>query len=62
VLREVGGPATTFAPVGDVGAWVTAVLLATASAPPRSDRLAWAGRFTWAAHAETLAAAYRRLL
>ena len=64
-MREAGGPAAVYAPVGDVGAWSHAVakLLADpASAPPRCDRLAWAGRFTWTAHAETIARAYHRLL
>ena len=64
-LREAGGPAAVYVPVGDVGAWSDAVakLLADpAAAPPRCARLAWAGRFTWTAHAETIARAYHRLL
>ena len=64
-LREAGGPAALYAPVGDVGAWTDAVemLLADpAAAMPREGRLAWAARFTWAAHAETIARAYFRLL
>ena len=64
-LREAGGPAAVYAPVGDVGAWSDAVakLLADpAAAPPRCARLAWAGRFTWTAHAEIIARAYHRLL
>jgi glycosyltransferase involved in cell wall biosynthesis len=64
-LREAGGPAATYAPVGDVGAWAEAVakmLTDPASAPSRASRLAWAGRFSWAAHAETIARAYHRLL
>jgi glycosyltransferase involved in cell wall biosynthesis len=65
VLREVGGEAAVYCPVGDVPAWVEAVsrLLADpASAPPRALRLARAARFTWAAHARTVATAYLRLL
>ena len=64
-LREAGGPAAVYAPVGDVGAWSGAVakLLADpAAAPPRCARLAWAGRFTWTAHAEIIARTYHRLL
>lgn len=64
-LREAGGPAATYAPVGDVGAWadaVTKVLTNPAAAPPYAERLAWAARFSWAAHAETIARAYHRLL
>jgi len=64
-LREAGGPAAVYAPVGDVGAWSDAVaklLTDPASAPSRAGRLAWAGRFTWTAHAETIARAYHRLL
>jgi glycosyltransferase involved in cell wall biosynthesis len=64
-LREVGGPAAMYAPVADVPAWVglvARVLIDPAAAPPRADRLAVAGRYSWAAHAETIAAAYHRLL
>jgi glycosyltransferase involved in cell wall biosynthesis len=64
-LREAGGPAVTFAPVGDVAAWsnrVAEFLASPAVAPSRADRLAWAGRFTWRAHADIIARAYHRLL
>jgi glycosyltransferase involved in cell wall biosynthesis len=64
-IREAGGPAAVYAPVGDVEAWADAVakvLTDPAAAPPRAGRLAWAGRFSWAAHAETIARAYYRLL
>jgi glycosyltransferase involved in cell wall biosynthesis len=63
-LREAGGPAAAYAPVGDVAAWVEAVvrvLTDPGAAPPRGERLAWAARFSWAAHAETIARAYHRL-
>jgi glycosyltransferase involved in cell wall biosynthesis len=63
-LREAGGPAAAYAPVGDVPAWAEAVgkvLTDPAAAPPRHERLAWAARFSWAAHAETIARAYHRL-
>jgi glycosyltransferase involved in cell wall biosynthesis len=64
-LREAGGSATSFAPVGDVGAWsdlVTKLLINPAAGPPVTDRLACAGRFTWTAHAEIIARTYHRLL
>jgi glycosyltransferase involved in cell wall biosynthesis len=64
-LREAGGPAAAFVRVGDVGAWsnlVAKLLTDSAAAPPRADRLAWAGRFTWTAHAEIIARMYHRLV
>jgi glycosyltransferase involved in cell wall biosynthesis len=64
-LREAGGSAAVYAPVGDVGAWssVVAKLLSDPSAAPSwADRLAWAERFTWTAHAEIIARAYHRLI
>ena len=64
-LREAGGLAVTFAPVGDVGVWAVAViqmLTDPASVPSRAERLAWSAQFSWAAHAETIARAYHKLL
>jgi glycosyltransferase involved in cell wall biosynthesis len=64
-LREAGGPAAVYAPVGDVAAWaevVAKVLTDPTAAPPRADRLVWAARFSWSAHAETIARAYHRLM
>ena len=64
-MREASGPAAAFVPVVDVGAWsdlVAKLLTDPASAPSRAVRLAWAARFSWAAHAETIARAYHRLL
>jgi glycosyltransferase involved in cell wall biosynthesis len=64
-IREAGGPAAVYAPIADIGAWADAVLKVLtdpASAPSRDVRLAWAGRFSWAAHAATIARAYHRLL
>ena len=61
-LREVGGAAATFAPVGEVAAWVAAcsLLLADPDAgPPRATREAQAARYSWSAHAAAIAAAYR---
>jgi glycosyltransferase involved in cell wall biosynthesis len=65
VLREVGGTAITYCPMGDVGAWVAAVermLDDPAVAPPRVERLAWASRYSWAAHSRTIANSYLALL
>ena len=64
-LREAGGSAAMYAPVGDVGVWsnvVAKLVNDQAAAPSQADRLAWAGRFTWTAHAEIIARAYHRLL
>jgi glycosyltransferase involved in cell wall biosynthesis len=64
VLREVGGGAAVYCSVGDLTAWsqsVCRLLADPAQAPPRSDRLAQAHRFSWAAHAETIVNAYLRL-
>ncbi len=64
-LREVGGAAAVYCPVGDVAAWgeaVSRLLLDPAAGPDRAARLAQASRFSWANHARTIAAAYLRLL
>ena len=65
VLREVGADACTYAPVGDVPAWVeavTSVLTAPDEQPPRDVRLARAAHFTWEAHTRTILDAYLGLL
>lgn len=64
-LREAGGQAAGYAPIGDVAAWADLIsrwLRDPAAAPPRAARLAWAARFSWAAHAETVARAYHQIL
>ena len=64
VLREVGGPAATYCPVGGIAEWQTAVLALLRdpqSFPPRAERLAWAARYTWVEHARVIAEAYRAL-
>lgn len=64
VLREVGGGAAVYCPVGDVAEWSrTAVRLVDdpGGAPERAARLVQAARFSWANHARTILAAYRRL-
>jgi glycosyltransferase involved in cell wall biosynthesis len=64
VLREVGGDAALYCPVGDVTAWadtVARILADPAAAPARPLRLAQASRFSWANHARVIVEAYRRL-
>jgi glycosyltransferase involved in cell wall biosynthesis len=64
VFREVGGDAVVLRPVADVPAWTAAVLGlldGADAAPVRSVRLAQAQRYSWRAHALTLAASYQRL-
>lgn len=65
VLREVGGEVVTYRPVGDVPAWAEAVVSHLNGGDERlhrAARLAWAGRYSWAKHAGTIAAAYERIL
>ncbi len=64
-LREAGGTAATYRPVGDLPAWVQAIVAtirgdSTVTAKP--DRLVWASRFRWQTHAATVAEAYAKLL
>jgi glycosyltransferase involved in cell wall biosynthesis len=64
-LREAGGPAALYAPVGEVEPWsatVAQLLADPAAAPPQADRLAWVSRFTWTAHAEIITRAYLGIL
>jgi glycosyltransferase involved in cell wall biosynthesis len=65
VLREVGGGAAVYAPVGDVQAWadkVVELLQNSCSAPDRQIRLKWGERYSWQNHAAIIAEAYGRLL
>ncbi len=64
VLREVGGDAALYAPVGDITAWteiVSGVIGGMPAMSTREDRVAHAARFTWEGHARTILAAYRNL-
>lgn len=66
VLREVGGDAAEYCPVGDLDAWAQAAIhLARAnregngpSSAERASRQARAARFTWSSHADDLAEMY----
>lgn len=69
VLREVGGTAATYAPLGDIPAW-TAMLAALfderrdrpdAWEARRAEGIAHAGRSQWSAHVDRLAAIYQTL-
>ena len=70
VLREVGGAAAAYAPVGDVPAWAEAALRllderrrGDPSWPSRrAAGLAWADRYRWSTHVDQLAAIYRAVL
>jgi glycosyltransferase involved in cell wall biosynthesis len=64
ILREVGGGAATYCPVGDVPSWVETVerlLDDPGAAPPRDVRLVQAARFSWERQAATVAESYLRL-
>jgi glycosyltransferase involved in cell wall biosynthesis len=65
VLREVGGEAVIYAPLGNLDAWTTAVervLDSPEQSPSRSVRLAQAAKYSWANHARIIAEAYRELV
>jgi glycosyltransferase involved in cell wall biosynthesis len=64
VLREVGGDAITYAPVGDIGAWTEAVHQRVESPEPgvaRSQRISRGRGYSWTNHARTILDTYRRL-
>jgi glycosyltransferase involved in cell wall biosynthesis len=64
VLREVGGNAIRYAPVGDLGAWTEAVHGLLESPEPgaaRSQRIARGRGYSWTNHARTILDAYQRL-
>ena len=67
VLREVGGAAASYAPVGKADAWSEAALAwldpAQRHDPERrAAGLAWADRYRWTTHAAQLADLYRAAL
>ncbi len=64
-LREAGGTAATYRPVGDLPAWVQAIVATIRddnTVTARPDRLVWASRFRWQTHAATVAEVYAKLL
>ena len=64
VLREVGGDAAIFCPIGNVDHWadaVAGVLERRISPPPIDSRIAQARKYSWQRHADTIARTYRDL-
>jgi glycosyltransferase involved in cell wall biosynthesis len=64
VLREVGESAAVYCPVADVSAWVKTVeqlLTSPTTAPELNVRLAQAQKYSWSAHAKTIAKTYQQL-
>lgn len=69
VLREVGGRAAEYCPVGDVAAWTRTVLSLVDERERSPERWAarraqgtfWAGRFTWSRFADRMVALYMEL-
>ena len=64
VLREVGGPAAIYLPVGDVAGWahqIETLLDRPELAPSKELRRLQAAKFSWADHARVIAEAYLRL-
>ncbi len=65
VLREVGGDAAVYCPVGQPQAWVDPIsqlLQHPDTAPDLALRLQHTKRYTWSVHASTIANAYRERL
>ncbi len=70
VLREVGGEAAIYCPVGDVPAWAGSVIRLLRERLERPDRwfgrraggIAQAAKFTWAEYAKKTVAVYRDVL
>jgi glycosyltransferase involved in cell wall biosynthesis len=65
VLREVGGNAAVYCPVGTPEAWaetISELLTDPQSAPDRVLRLQHVKQYTWSAHAGTIAQAYRECI
>jgi len=63
-FREVAASAVTYCPVGDVGRWTETIVKLVQQPehrPPAAVRRAVAKRFSWTAHAATIADAYARL-
>lgn len=64
VLREVGGDAVCYCPMGDIEAWCTqsrSAIFHPEAAPSMAQRLARAACYSWDNHARIVAEAYARL-
>jgi glycosyltransferase involved in cell wall biosynthesis len=65
VLREVGGDAAIYCPVGEIEAWTTAAEQTLTNFPARSRReraVAQAANYSWERFGDTIADAYQGLL
>ena len=65
VLREVGGDAVIYCPVGEAGMWANVVgqlIDGTLNAPSREARLARASIYSWTNHARIIGHTYLRLI
>jgi glycosyltransferase involved in cell wall biosynthesis len=60
-MREVGGDAVAFCPVGDIGAWVSAVI-ECADSTTKELRIAQASKYSWQNHARIVAETYLKLI
>lgn len=64
-LREAGGDAARYAPVGDLARWTEQLAASFAAAEDpaeRNRRREWTSQFTWQRYASTIAGTYRELL
>jgi glycosyltransferase involved in cell wall biosynthesis len=61
-LREAGGAAAHYAPVGDVAAWVSAARALLETPGPAAPRRAHAAQFSWTEHAQIVSRTYERLV
>lgn len=64
VFREVAQDAAVYCPVGDISAWVNAIVTVLNhpnQVPARSRRLEISSQYSWKRHAETIRQAYLRL-
>ncbi|MDM9383293.1 glycosyltransferase [Chlorogloeopsis sp. ULAP01] len=64
VLREVGGKAAVYCPMGDVSAWVKTVeqlLVNPTNAPALNLRVSQAQKYSWSIHTQIIAQSYLQL-
>ena len=65
VLREVGGEAVIYRPLGDCEGWadiVSAILFNAVTTPSRATRLEQAGKYSWREHVKIIGTRYEALL
>jgi glycosyltransferase involved in cell wall biosynthesis len=64
VLREVGGDAASYAPMGDFRGWgsqLVGILNGNTPVPDRAQRIGWASQYTWSNHARIIRESYVKL-